>query len=427
MIEDTLNYLYNMKRFGIKLDLTATRHFADHLGNPQNNFRSIHVAGTNGKGSISTYIYSILRQKYNTGLYTSPHLINFNERLVFNKEMVDDEYIEKFMEENMDYIKGLEKIGRNPTFFETTTVMAFKYFSDKKADYASIEVGLGGRLDSTNIINPEVSVIAQIGYEHFQQLGCSLTSIAYEKGGIIKNGKPVVLLDNKPEVVREIKKLCEIRNSKLIRIEDYCKISDINYDLKSIRFKMKTEKDEYDIEAKNTGLYQIKNIASSISAIEALGGGIDKAMIINGIRETNWPGRFDVISTAPLVIMDSAHNPPAAHGLVNSFKNIVNKKPLLIVGMLSDKDVYSYFSIISELSDEVILTIPDEPERAMNPEEIKKLVYTMFREIKIINDPIEAYEYGIKKSSCILVTGSIYLVGMLEKHVGKSVMPYDVN
>ncbi len=427
MIDDTLNYLYSMKRFGIKLDLSATKHFAAHLGNPQNNFRNIHVAGTNGKGSISSYIYGILRQKYKTGLYTSPHLINFNERIVYNREMIDDGYIVKFMEENMDYIRNLEKTGRNPTFFEATTVMAFKYFSDKKADYASIEVGLGGRLDSTNIINPEVSVIAQIGYEHFQQLGCSLTSIAYEKGGIIKNEKPVVLLDNKPEVVKEIKKLCEIRNSKLIRIEDYCKISDINYDIKSIRFKMKTEKDEYEIEAKNTGLYQIKNIATAISSIEVLNDDIDKSMIIDGIKETRWPGRFDVISTDPLVVMDSAHNPPAAHALVNSFKNTVNKKPLLIVGMLSDKDVYSYFSIISELSDEVIITTPNDPERAMKPEEIKKLVYTMFREIKIINDPIEAYEYGIKRSSCILVTGSMYLVGLLENHIGKKVMPYDVN
>ena len=164
MIEETLDYLYGLKREGIKLDLEATREFANHLGNPEKNFKNIHVAGTNGKGSISSYTYNILRQKYDTGLYTSPHLIDFNERFIFNKEMISNDYIASFINENRKYIEELGIKKRNPTFFETTTVMAFKYFSDKKADYASVEVGLGGRLDSTNIVNPEISIICQIGY-----------------------------------------------------------------------------------------------------------------------------------------------------------------------------------------------------------------------------------------------------------------------
>ncbi len=428
MIEETLNYLYNLKREGIKLNLDATRDFADHLNNPQNNFKSIHIAGTNGKGSISSYTYNILRQKYNTGLYTSPHLIDFNERFIFNREMISNEYIANFISENKKYIEELGIEKRNPTFFETTTVMAFKYFSDKKADYASIEVGLGGRLDSTNIINPEVSIIGQIGYEHYQRLGCSLTSIAYEKGGIIKENKPAVLLDNKPEVVKEIKKLSEIRNSKLILIDNYCRVSNLDYNISNLSFTLKTEYNEYDINTANSGLFQIKNIEAAISAIETLNENkINKKDIEKGINESRWPARFEVVSTDPLIIMDSSHNPPAANALVRSFKEIVNKKPLLLIGMLSDKDFFSYLSIMSDLSDSIILTRPDEPERSMDPYEIKKYANGLFKNITVIDDPIKAYDYAVKNSSCILVTGSMYLVGLLKKYIKSPVMPFDIN
>ncbi len=427
MIEETLNYLYNLKREGIKLDLDATKDFALHLNNPQNNFKSIHIAGTNGKGSISSYIYNILRQKYNTGLYTSPHLIDFNERIIFNKEMISNDYISNFINENRNYIENLGIEKRNPTFFETTTVMAFKYFSDKKVDYASIEVGLGGRLDSTNIINPEVSVIGQIGYEHYQRLGCSLTSIAYEKGGIIKENKPVVLLDNKPEVVKEIKKLSDIRNSKLVLIDDYCKISNLTYDISGLSFTLKTGYNEYNIKTVNSGLFQIRNIEAAISAIELLDNNINKKDVEKGINESRWAARFEVVSKDPLVIMDSSHNPPAANALVKSFKKIVNKKPLLVIGMLSDKDFFSYFSIISELSDNLILTTPDEPERSMDPYEIEKYVNKLFKNIKVIPDPVKAYNYAIKNSSCVLVTGSMYLVGLLKKYLKSPVMPFALN
>ncbi len=428
MIEETLNYLYNLKREGIKLNLDATRDFADRLNNPQNNFKSIHIAGTNGKGSISSYTYNILRQKYNTGLYTSPHLIDFNERFIFNREMISNEYIANFINENKKYIEELGIEKRNPTFFETTTVMAFKYFSDKKADYASIEVGLGGRLDSTNIINPEVSIIGQIGYEHYQRLGCSLTSIAYEKGGIIKENKPAVLLDNKPEVVKEIKKLSEIRNSKLILIDNYCRVSNLDYNISNLSFTLKTEYNEYDINTANSGLFQIKNIEAAISAIETLNENkINKKDIEKGINESRWPARFEVVSTDPLIIMDSSHNPPAANALVRSFKEIVNKKPLLLIGMLSDKDFFSYLSIMSNLSDSIILTRPDEPERSMDPYEIKKYANGLFKNITVIDDPIKAYDYAVKNSSCILVTGSMYLVGLLKKYIKSPVMPFDIN
>ncbi len=420
MIDNTLNYMYGLQREGIKLDLEATRDFAGYLGNPQNNFKSIHVAGTNGKGSITAFIYNILNQNYKTGMYTSPHLYKFNERIIFNGKMIPDEYIIEFMNKNRNYIETLGKIYRNPTFFETTTVMAFKYFSDMNADFAAIEVGLGGRLDSTNIINPEVSVIGQIGYEHYQRLGCSLTSIAHEKGGIIKPGKPVVLQDDKPEVEKEIKKLSDIKNSKLIMIKDYCEINELKYNIDATSFKLSTPVDTYNIKSSNIGLFQVKNIATAVAAVEQIGY-TGRAEIEKGISRTRWPSRFEVMSKDPLVIMDSSHNPPAAMALVQSFLKIVNKKPLLLIGMLDDKDYFSYLTIISKLSDTVIFTTPDEPERAIPPEILAERSKSIFKNIKVVKDPIKAYETAIAESDCVLITGSMYLVGLLRKYLNSSI------
>ncbi|WMT53154.1 bifunctional folylpolyglutamate synthase/dihydrofolate synthase [Ferroplasma acidiphilum] len=428
MINGALDYLYNLKREGIKLDLTATQDFASHVGNPQSKFKTIHIAGTNGKGSIASYVYNILRQKYKTGMYTSPHLLDFNERIILDLNMIPDSYIIDFMNSNRDYIENLATVYRNPTFFETTTVMAFKYFADNNADYAAIEVGLGGRLDSTNIINPEVSVIAQIGYEHYQRLGCSLTSIAHEKGGIIKNGKPVVLLDNKPEVVAEITKIASVRNSKLVKVSDYCSITDLKFNLDGMSFKLQTPVEEYHITTSNLGLFQLGNISTAVASMELLPeGSPGKKSIEKGIRESRWPSRFEVISREPLVIMDSSHNPPAAHALVETFSNFVTQKPVLLIGMLDDKDYFSYMSILRKLSDSVILTTPDEPSRSLDPDALAAGIGHMFPSIRIIKDPVEAYNFAIQNYSCVLVTGSMYLVGMLKKYLGSSVRPFNMD
>ena len=160
-----LNFLYGLKREGIKMDLEVMRNFAPMVGNPQDNFSSFHIAGTNGKGSTSAFIYNILMERFHTGLYTSPHLVKFNERIVVDRNFISDTEIEEFMDRYTEKILDLQKINRNPTFFETTTMLAFDYFFRSKVSYASVEVGLGGRLDSTNIITPLVSTICNIGYE----------------------------------------------------------------------------------------------------------------------------------------------------------------------------------------------------------------------------------------------------------------------
>ena len=426
MIDNTLDYLYNLKREGIKMDLKATMDLASHLGNPQNKFKVVHIAGTNGKGSIASFIYNILRQKYKTGMYTSPHLLDFNERIMLGLDPIPDSYIIDFVKSNRDYIEELAARYRNPTFFEATTVMAFKYFADDNADYAAIEVGLGGRLDSTNIVDPEVSIIAQIGYEHYQRLGCSLTSIAHEKGGIIKKGKPVVLLDNKPEVVAEIRKIADVRNSRLVKVSDYCSVKNLKYSLDGMAFTLETPVEEYNIKTTNLGLFQIGNISSAVASMELLPqGSPGKDIIEKGIMESRWPSRFEVITRNPLVIMDSSHNPPAASALVETFRTFVKEKPLLLIGMLDDKDYFSYMSIMRKISDTVVLTTPNEPGRSIDPHALAAGIGNMFPHVRIIEDPVEAYNYAVASSQCILVTGSMYLVGLLKKYLNSSVRPFN--
>lgn len=411
----------------MKLDLGIMRSFSEAMDHPENSFNSIHIAGTNGKGSTASVLYNILRQSRKTGLYTSPHLIRFNERIIVDREPISDEMIAEFISRNKESIIELSKSNRNPTFFETTTMMAFDHFRSTKAEYAAVEVGLGGRLDSTNIITPEVSVIAQIGYEHADKLGCSLTSIATEKGGIIKPGIPVILLDEKPEVVSTVKRLSSVRDSPLIRVTSETNVSDITMTEKGLTFKLDTPLDSYFIETGLLGSFQIGNISTAVLAAENTSSGVTKKDIEKGVREARWPGRMEVISQNPKIILDSAHNPPAASFLVNSFRKLFGEKPKLVVGMLSDKDAYSYLSVISKLSDDIIFTSPREEKRAWDPFRIDHLYGDMFRNHRVIEDPVEAYKYASENSDLALITGSMYLVGYIKEYRDGAVMPYMIN
>lgn len=425
MLSPELKYLYGLYREGIKLNLTVTRDFSSRLGNPESNFKSFHVAGTNGKGSTAAYIYNMLMTKHSAGLYTSPHLISFNERIIANRDTITDEEIEEFVRENRDLIEVLGKENRNPTFFEATTVMAFKHFESKKLEYASVEVGLGGRLDSTNIITPEVSVITQVGYEHADKLGCSLTSIATEKAGIVKNGVPVVLGDRKKEVADAVRRIADLRNAEFLYAPSLVTISDFQQTIEGSKFTLATPKREYKIKTSMVGEFQTSNIACSILSIESSQvKGMTKTGIETGIRNTRWPGRMDIIKRDPIVMVDGAHNPPAANALRIALQELGIKSPTLLLGMLSDKDAFSFLRIMRQISDTVIFTSPDEPARALKPEKLQTISNGIFRNTSVISDPIEAYEKAAESSEFILVAGSLYLAGTIMEHLGAPVMPY---
>lgn len=428
MLKNELDFLYGLMREGVKLDLSIMGLFSKLVGHPELEFNSFHVAGTNGKGSTASFIYNILRQKYRTGLYTSPHLVKFNERIIFGLDQIDDEYIGNFISKYRKTILDLAGTNRNPTFFETTTLLAFKYFADMKAEYAAVEVGLGGRLDSTNIITPEISIITQIGYEHADKLGCSLTAIATEKAGIIKKGIPVVLSDEKPEVLRTIKSIAEARGSELFLAPAESKVKKLSITEEGTRFTLVTDNDKYEIETTILGDFQVRNIATAVVALEHSNAeSLTAKDVEKGIHESRWPARVEVIKSSPKVVIDSAHNPPAAFSLVKTFRKVFRKKPLLVVGMLSDKDAYSYLSVLKQLSDKIVFTSPREEHRAMDPEKMNRLYGGMFRNSLVVKDPVEAYEYALGKSGLILVTGSMYLVGLIKGYENGEVMPYDLN
>ena len=426
MLNPNLEYLYGLNREGMKLDLNVTRTFAEMNGNPERDFSAFHVAGTNGKGSITSFIYNVSQQYTPTGMYISPHLVKFNERIIADDVFIEDDYISNFIEMHMLEIENLKLSERNPTFFEVTTVMALKYFSDRRVKVASVEVGLGGRLDSTNIVEPEVSIIANIGYDHFDKLGCSLTSIAYEKAGIIKKGVPTILLDDKEEVVRTVSRVADLKNSRLIRVSEASSVHSIKTWETGMSFVLKTPMDTYELKTSMIGDFQIRNIAAAVLAIEN-GKTLtaDKSLIERGVSQTRWPARMEIIRNDPPVMVDCAHNPPAAHALVSSFKKFIKVRPMLIIGMLEDKDFFSYLRIIHELSDDVIITTPQDTPRAMSADDLGKVALQVFKNVKVISNPVEAYEYAIANSDYVLVAGSMYLVGYIKMLENSSILPFN--
>lgn len=422
---DYLSFLYGLKREGIKLGLEVMSDLVDRLGNPQNSFKSVHIAGTNGKGSTAAIIYNILKQKFKTGLYTSPHLVKFNERILVQDEFIDDEFLVNFVKENLEIFTELSKINRNPTFFEATTAMAFAYFQNRKCDFASVEVGLGGRLDSTNVITPEVSIITAVGYEHSDKLGTSLESIAFEKGGIIKPGVPVVLGDTKLPVFNTIRKLCSLRKCVLRTAINDAKVKDLKVSKDGTEFTLETGTGVYEIASPMVGTFQPSNIVSAVLAVELLQDhGLTAEHIIKGVKNTVWPARMEVISRSPFVMVDAAHNPPAVHALVNSYSTLFSEKPHLLVGMLRDKDYYTFLMVLSRLSDTITITTPDEPQRSISPYKLQPIAEKFFKNVKIIEDPREAYIKLRALGEPMLVTGSIYLVGIIKEIEHSPITPY---
>ena len=308
-----------------KKDLTNIIAFCDVLENPQNTFKSIHVGGTNGKGSTSHMISSILQEAgYKVGLYTSPHLKNFTERVRINGEEIAEDYVADFITKNKRFL-GKQHLS----FFEMTVGLAFDYFASQKVDIAIIEVGLGGRLDSTNIINPEVSVITNIGYDHMQFLGDTLPEIAFEKAGIIKENTPVVIGEKQEEVQSVFMNKAAELNARISFASN----------------------EKYDFETDLLGTYQIKNGNTAIHAVKALQNfsileGDIKRGLKRVVENTNFKGRWQVLQENPTVICDTAHNKEGLEYVIHQLANQTFETLHIVLGVVNDKkldDVLSFF------------------------------------------------------------------------------------
>ncbi len=413
-IED---YLFSLTRYGVKLGLEPTRQFASILGNPQDSYKTIHITGSNGKGSTSTFLYLILKKGYRTGLYTSPHLRNFTERIIVDDEEIDWKYIKKFVETYNSKI-DLNGYEVQLTFFEYTTCMAFQYFKEKKVEYASVEVGLGGRLDSTNIITPEISIITSISLEHADKLGGNIEDIAREKGGIIKNGKPVVTGKMPDSAKRVIQKIATSRNSKVIEFDDHL-VSNTNYSLKGTSYTLKGNNDSYDVKLKALGKHQVINSAIALLAYENIDTKISKEDALNAISERDIPGRFELRRLDPPLILDGAHNSEAMRNLSENIKLYNIKNPLIVLGVLRDKNSYNILQNLSEITDHIIVTEPNEEERKKSAEELKNEASLFFNDITVLPKPIDAVTLALRSKEPAVITGSLYLVGEAEKIIDK--------
>src|SRR5436190_9175849 len=419
-IEYRFSRLHMYSRIGaaaFKKDLTNTITLCEHLGNPHHKFKSIHIAGTNGKGSVSHMLAAILQTAgYKTGLYTSPHLKDFRERIKVNGNEISEKFIIAFTEKIKPLIEEIE-----PSFFEITVAMAFDYFAEQKVDIAVVEVGLGGRFDSTNIITPELSVITNIGWDHMNILGDSLEKIAFEKGGIIKSKVPVVIGETIPETRSIFEKIASEKNAPLHLATAERNVAGWQWDKHELIVEVaeqgKTDQKKYHLDL--PGIYQSKNLLTVLEACAVLkefGYKLNEDDIKHGLQKTKkltgLHGRWEIIHENPTIILDVGHNEDGIKQIVQQIELTKHHDLHIIIGMVKDKEIDTVLSLLPH-SANYYFTQAHIP-RALSPETLKEKAGKFNLNGKIVADVNEANKEANSKAhkdDLILVCGSVFLVG----------------
>jgi dihydrofolate synthase/folylpolyglutamate synthase len=453
---ETIQYLYNLQKYGIKFGLDNIRRLTNAFHHPHTSYGSIHVGGTNGKGSTAALIASILKYAgFRVGLFTSPHLVSFTERIRVNGEEIAEHDVMELAEVVRDVVVRSEDFS--PTFFEVVVMMALLYFERKQVDIAVFEVGMGGRLDATNIITPLVSVITSINYDHKEFLGDTLQEIAREKAGIIKPGVPVVTSSQEREAMEVIRNSARENNAKLYTFgEEFWSflkketISEICFD-----YHTKNSFEIREITIPLAGEYQMHNASVAIQAATIVLGRLQFGMgqnqkdrvisvIRDGLAATQWPGRLEMIQESPPIVIDGAHNPAAARALSNVLRmNFLARYSsiILVLGIMGDKDVRGIMEPLLPLASEVILTAPAY-SRAATPENLSVIAASVgFSPVRIahtLNDAIDMAKTiaaGELRSGqlnpgsgrpqadwnqipLIVITGSFYTIGEAKEVIG---------
>ena len=410
--QKALHWLYGLHRFGIKLGLSSITSFLRWLDNPHHRFKSIHIAGTNGKGSTAAIIESVLRRAgYKTGLFTSPHLVDFRERIKVKGELIPQRKVAEFVEEQRDYITE-----RGITFFEAVTGLAFRHFAREGVDIAIVETGMGGRLDATNVLQPEVSVITNISLDHTQYLGSTLGEIAGEKAAIIKRGIPTISGVGKGEPLEVIEDRCRGQDSPLRLLGGEGRLQVQEVAERGSRFSLQTRNHFYkDLWLNLLGRHQITNGALAIMTLEEVakrGWVVGETAIREGIKEVAWPGRLQVWSFNPLLILDVAHNPGGTEVLVQALREIFPaKRKVILFGVMGDKDYPQMMEKLEEVADSLVLTRP-ATERAALPQSLAQRVKKVNFQLKEdLSQAIGWALYSLPPNGLLCVTGSHYTVG----------------
>ncbi len=418
--KEALDYIDLELKGGCNPGLKRIRILLELLGNPHKELKAVHIAGTNGKGSVTAMLSSILKESgYKVGTYTSPHLISITERYLINGKQIGEDIFTKYTELLKDKIEYIKKMGEEiPSQFEMLTALAFLYFRDEKVDIAVVEVGLGGRYDATNVLDSMISVITSISHDHMAILGDSIEKIAFEKAGIIKNKGLTILYPQKYiEAENIIESKCLELQSELIKVKKESIISkefDINgqlmdYHYNGIKYS--------NIKLPLLGDHQLLNAAVAITVailLKGFGYKVREEHISKGIEKVFWPGRLSIVSNNPLIIIDGAHNEDGISALYIAIKKYFSEKEIiLIMGMLKDKDHDKSLKILAPMAKTFIATEPLS-ERALNAKELGEEAKKYNGNVKIepcVENAIKAAKSICGNNCIICICGSLYLIG----------------
>ncbi|MCD8054536.1 MAG: bifunctional folylpolyglutamate synthase/dihydrofolate synthase [Lachnospiraceae bacterium] len=420
--EEALSYIHKVNWLGVKPGLDRTRELLAKLGNPEQELKFVHIAGTNGKGSTAAMTASVLEQAgYRVGLYTSPFIHRFNERMQVNGESIGDEELAELTEMIRPLAESMEDA---PTEFELITALAMEYFRRHACEIVVLEVGLGGELDSTNVISvPEVAVITSIGLDHTAVLGNTLAEIASAKAGIIKEGGDVVSYGKNPEADAVIGTVCREKKARLHR-PDYDSLRPVCRELTGQTFDYGTLQG---LRIPLLGLYQLDNAAVALTALDVLrekGWKITEEDMREGLAATRWTGRLELLSEHPAVIVDGSHNPPGIRATAESLRTYFgNHKIIFLVGVMADKDVDTILSTLCPLAGRFITVTPDNPGRAMPAEELAERLRSM-GELPVtaaasIGEGCRTALAYAGADGVVCALGSLYMVGDMTREMKK--------
>jgi dihydrofolate synthase/folylpolyglutamate synthase len=418
---DAIDFLLDLELFGVKLGLANITRFLDRLGNPQNDYASIHIAGTNGKGSTAAMLEAMLVENgYRVGKFTSPHLVGYRERFRINKRKVQEQYVADFVSDHREFIRN-ERI----TFFETATALAFQLFKDEDVEIGIAEVGLGGRLDATNLLNPSASVITQISLDHLKVLGNTIEKIAAEKAGIIKTGVPVVTSATDETAVGVISRIALERDApvtRLIPLEHY-RVVKITTEYTSFQYSNGNGTfSEY--RTNLPGAHMAENASLAVKTLEVLrerGVAEKHSRNADGLQKVNWAGRFHVLDGAPKLILDVAHNPHGMKALADALEAILpGRKFVVLFGVLQRLDFELLFDQIARFARKLVICNP-VTDRAATIEELVRHAISHRLEFTVIESSGKAYEHAISLAGpddYVVITGSHFTLGEVYRHLG---------
>ena len=420
--EGVKDWIFNLKLFGdIKLRLTVMEQLLARIGDPHRRLRVVHVGGTNGKGSTVAMVSSVLEAAgYKVGMFTKPHLTNFTERISVNGVQISEAKVIAMINGMLPAIEAVAAACQHPTFFEITAALMFKYFADEKVDFAVIEVGMGGRLDATNVVDALVSVITNISFEHTKILGDTIEKIAAEKAGIVKEESMLVTSSDDETALKVFRDVCAARHASMFVVGKDIIFEKIKSGIDGQTFDMRVSYGR-SFEALHVpllGEYQITNAAAAIGAIEALrmrGIEIPEAAVREGLAKVKWPGRLEIMQTKPYVVIDGAKDVLATQALAAEVPKIFNyDKLVLVVSISRDKKIDEMMHDLLAIADYVVATRHKVKGRALDPGELATAAKNAGKPSTVVNDSKDAVREAIKvagENGLVLVTGSIFVVG----------------